>query len=130
MTAQTTEIRHTARVEWDGHYWIAVPDCGGLTQAKRLSQLPERLAEVIQLMTNVKVDANAISLDIHVDDDLSRETEGLRKERQRLEMIDSELAARTLATARALRDRGMNLRDIGTLTGLSYQRVHQMLGGS
>jgi hypothetical protein len=44
-----------------------------------------------------------------------------------LEASEKELAAVTAATARALRERRMNLRDIGTLTGVSYQRVHQLV---
>jgi hypothetical protein len=28
-----------------------------------------------------------------------------------------------------LRDHGMSFRDIGTLTGISYQRAHQLVSG-
>jgi hypothetical protein len=56
-------------VEWDGHYWVATPASGGVTQAKRLDQLPARLAEVIHLMTGEGVAPDGIDLDIHYGDD-------------------------------------------------------------
>jgi len=118
---------HRATVEWDGHYWVATPDSGGVTQARRLDQLPARLAEVIHLMTGIDVDPSDIDLDIRYDDDLGRQTAELRERRADLEASEKELATLTAATARALRKRGMNLRDIGTLTGVSYQRVHQLV---
>lgn len=121
--------KHRATVEWDGHYWVATPDSGGATQAKRLDQLPDRLVEVIQLMTGDTVDPESIGLDIHYDDeDLALAAADLRQRRADLEACEQELADRTAATARSLRARGMNLRDIGTLMGMSYQRVHQLVG--
>ncbi len=121
--------KHRATVEWDGHYWVATPDSGGVTQAKRLDQLPDRLVEVIQLMTGDTVDPESIGLDIRYDDeDLALAAADLRQRRADLEACEQELADRTAATARALRARGMNLRDIGTLMGMSYQRIHQLVG--
>ncbi|HVA42753.1 MAG TPA: hypothetical protein VNF50_04655 [Acidimicrobiales bacterium] len=127
MTKQAKTSRHRVAVEWDGRYWVATPTTGGVTQARRLDQLPTRIAEVIHLMTNADVDPVDIDLDIQYDDELDRRAAELRDRRVELEASEKELAAVTAATARALRDRGMNLRDIGTLTGVSYQRVHQLV---
>jgi hypothetical protein len=112
---------------WVVYYWVATPQSGGVTQARRLDQLPARLAEVIHLMTGIDVDPSDIDLDIRYDDDIGRQTAELRERRADLEASEKELATLTAATARALRTRGMDLRDIGTLTGVSYQRVHQLV---
>jgi hypothetical protein len=127
--SKPSATKHRATVEWDGRYWVAAPDSGGVTQAKRLDQLPDRLVEVIELMTGEVVGPESIDLDIHYEDEeLGRQAAELRQRRADLESSERELADRTAATARALRARGMNLRDIGTLTGMSYQRIHQLVG--
>jgi hypothetical protein len=123
----TKHTRHRVTVEWDGRYWVATPATGGVTQARRLDQLPTRIVEVIHLMSGADVDPADIDLDIRYDDELGLRAAELRDRRAELEASEKELAAVTAATARALRERGMNLRDIGTLTGVSYQRVHQLV---
>ncbi|HVA60217.1 MAG TPA: hypothetical protein VNG13_06740 [Mycobacteriales bacterium] len=128
MTKRTKTETYRAAVEWDGRYWVAVPAAGGVTQARRLDQLPSRIAEVIHLMTGDVVDPSDIDLDIEYDEEIGRRAAELRERRANLEASEKELAALTAVTARALRARGMNLRDIGTLTGVSYQRVHQLVG--
>jgi hypothetical protein len=82
------------------------PESGGVTQARRLDQLPARLAEVIHLMTGIDVDPSDIDLDIRYDDDLGRQTAELRERRADLEASEKELATLTAATARALRNAG------------------------
>ncbi|MHB8329867.1 MAG: type II toxin-antitoxin system HicB family antitoxin [Acidimicrobiales bacterium] len=96
------------------------------TQAKRLEQLPARLSEVMRLMTGKRVAPGKWELDIRYDK-LTDEAAQLKKMRAEVEEAEAQLAARTAKIARALRAQGMNLRDIGTLTGVSYQRVHQLV---
>jgi len=127
MTKRTNASKHRAVVEWDGRYWVAIPASGGVTQARRLDQLPDRIAELVHLMTGEELDPSDVDLEIHYDDQLGRRTAELRDRRADLEESEKELAALTAATARDLRERGMNLRDIGTLTGVSYQRIHQLV---
>lgn len=126
--ASLSQGRYRARVEWDGRYWVAVPDVGGVTQARRLDQLPSRVAEVLRLMTGEGVGAADVELDVHYDDEgLGRRAAELRDRRALLEVSEKELTELTAETAKALRQRGMSLRDIGTLTGVSYQRAHQLV---
>ena len=127
MTRRDQTPKCQATVEWDGQYWVAIPDKGGVTQARRLDQLPARLVEVIRLMSGEHIEPSEIELDIRYDDELGRLAAELRERRADLEAQEKEVAALTAKTARALRGRGMNLRDIGTLTGVSYQRIHQLV---
>ena len=127
MTKHTDSPKFRASVEWDGNYWVATPEGGGVTQARRLDQLPARIVEVLHLLTGQEVDPSDVVLEIRSDDELGRRATELRARRAELEASEKELAELTASTARALRERGMNLRDIGTLTGVSYQRVHQLV---
>jgi hypothetical protein len=124
-TSAVPERWHSSR---DGRYWVAVPDAGGVTQARRLDQLPGRIAEVLSLMTGEAVSAADVELDVHYDDEeLGRRAAELRDRRAALEVSEKQLTELTAETARALRQRGMSLRDIGVLTAVSYQRAHQLV---
>ena len=78
MTRHSPIPKHRATVEWDGRYWVATPESGGVTQARRLDQLPARLAEVIHLMTGEDVVPSDIDLDIRYDDDLVHNHNNIR----------------------------------------------------
>jgi hypothetical protein len=116
-----------ATAEWDGHWWVAVPAAGGVTQARRLDQLPAHIVEVISLMTGQKVDPTDVVLDVIYD---GRKISDLRDRRAELATEEAALQQATVETARALRAKGMNLRDIAVATGVSHQRVHQLLADS
>lgn len=116
-----------AEVEWDGHFWVAEPEGDrGVTQAKRLEQIPERLSEVVHLMTGETVAPEDWDLVIHYDE-FGDAAANLRRDRAEVEEAERRLAEHTKETAKALRDRGMSLRDIATLVGVTFQRVHQLV---
>lgn len=119
-----------AHVTWDGYYWVAVLDGGGTTQAKRLDQLPARLVEVVRLMTGETVPADEIGLDIDYGDGLGRIAAELQSERVAAEAATQYLQERTVTLIRQLRASGVSIRDIGTMTGLSHQRVSQVVSAS
>ena len=125
-------MTYNAIAEWDGFNWVAeikgIP--GALTQAKRLDLLPGRLTEVVKLVTGKKVAERAIDLEVKCEGEgaeIANEVKGLREELQR---IEDALRQKTLIAVRRLHDRGMTMRDIGNLTGVSYQRVSQLLAGA
>lgn len=116
-----------ARVEWDGHSWAAEPEGErGVTQAKRLDQLPARLSEVAHLMTGETIALEDWDLAIHLGD-LGDQAAALRRQRAELDAAEQQLAARTRETAQALRSKGVSLRDIGSLLGVPLLRVHQLV---
>jgi DNA-directed RNA polymerase specialized sigma subunit len=71
----------------------------------------------------------ARTMDIRYDDDLGVQAAEVRDLRSQVEAEEAELAQKTTTVARALRGRGMSVRDIGTMTGLSHQRVQQLVQG-
>jgi hypothetical protein len=109
---------------------VAVLKGGGTTQAKRLDQLPARLVEVIKLMTGKTVPADEVTLDIDYGDGLGRVAAELRNERAAAEAVAEHLQEQTVTVIRKLRASGASVRDIGTMTGLSHQRVSQVVSGS
>ncbi|MDQ6783247.1 MAG: hypothetical protein M3063_07370 [Actinomycetota bacterium] len=115
-----------AAVSWDGYSWVAVLDGGGVTQARRLDQLPGRLAEVAKLMGGRTVPPDAFELDIDYGDELGAQAADLRARRSELAAADEQLVADSSTIIRALRATGLSLRDIAAMTGVSYQRVHQL----
>ena len=113
-----------ARVEWDGHRWVAVLDAGGVTQARQLDQLPARLAEVHVLMTGETINPDDIELEI--DFPGAAAAAAVRADRARLSAAEAELAEATAATVAELRARDVSMRDVATMVGVSHQRVQQL----
>jgi hypothetical protein len=118
-----------ARVHWDGFNWVAEPEAGGVTQARRLDQLPARLSEVVELMTGVAVPTEDWDLDVTFEGPLAQRAAAVRKMRDELDERERSVLDETVGVVRDLRDHGMSFRDIGTLTGISYQRAHQLVSG-
>ena len=118
-----------ARVHWDGFSWVAEPETGGVTQARRLDQLPARLSEVVELMTGAAVPAEDWDLDVTFEGPLAQRAAAVRKMRDELDERERSVLDETVGVVRDLRDHGMRFRDIGTLTGISYQRAHQLVSG-
>lgn len=124
---------HRAVVTREGNAWLAdVPDVPGAhTWARDLVKLDKNVREVIALMLDLP-DGVESGLDIEWDyrtgsadlDDLSA---ALRSRRAEVERVARELADRTSRAVAEFVKEGFSLRDIAGLTGLSYQRVGQLL---
>ena len=128
-TAHTNDYR--VEVVRSGTWWaITVPALNGVfSQTKRLDQVEEAAREAISLM--LEIEENDVgSLDVVV-----TPPRGVAKRLKTLKAsaAAADEAARTAADARRetvemLRADGFPLRDIGSLIGLSHQRVSQILG--
>lgn len=119
--------RWHVNVEWDGHYWVGVlDDHQGVTQSKRLDLLRARLVEVVELMHDTKIEVDDLDLTIHGGRNVERAA-AVRQLRDEIADKNEELSRETGEVVRRLRKEGRNMRDIGELVGVSYQRVHQLL---
>jgi predicted RNase H-like HicB family nuclease len=122
--------RYEVTCEWDGYYWVASVDGipGAFTQAKRLDQVPAHVVEVIKLMTGKTIDANAVDIrHLHVDDEVDPLAEEIATLDREFDQLLHALAQRRRRVAKAMKKRRFPLRDIGVVTHLSHQRVHQLL---
>ncbi len=114
--------------------WIArVPDLAGVhSNAKRLDQVALRLAEAISLALETDVTADEIVLVIdyqHLGLATADSSAVQAAAVARAAMHEAQRRAEeaSLAAVHTLASHGFTLRDIGTLVGLSHQRIHQLV---
>ena len=121
---------YTARCVRAGDWWaIVVPEVPGVfSQARRLDQAEAMARDAIAAMLRVSPQ----SFDVRVSPDLpsgiSAEIDAAKELRQAAERAQREAAAATLHVATTLLERRqLTMRDIGSLLGLSHQRVSQLI---
>jgi predicted RNase H-like HicB family nuclease len=118
--------------EWDDTGWwiVTVPDVpGAITQSRRLDQVAAEAAEVIEIQTGRPVELDTLDV-VPI---LAGEAGELAAETRRLRAEANALAERAGEQTRAavvlLHRRKFPLRDIGQLTGITYQRAQQIVKG-
>ena len=110
-----------------------VPDLAGVhSNAKRLDQVAPRLAEAISLALEAEVEADQIALVIDykhlgLEPADSSAVQAAAEARDVLHAAQRRAEEASLAAARTLAGHGFTLRDIGTLVGMSHQRIHQLV---
>lgn len=120
---------YTVKAEWDTTGWwvVTVPEIpGAITQSRRLDQSKDDVAEVIKLMTGQTPDDYEIELDWSVPIDAGAKAREARELREEADAAAERAAAVTNEAVRSLADAGFTYRDIGTMTGVSYQRAQQI----
>lgn len=124
-----TEMKtYRATAVRDGAWWvIRVPAINSATQARRLDQAEAMVRDLVHAITDQPLD----SFDVEVHPDLPGELPELlvrtaaASGRARVAQLEASIATREAAVA--LDKVGLTVRDIGSLLGVSYQRVQQLL---
>ncbi len=115
---------------WDDTGWwiVTVPGLGpsAVTQCRRLDQVERDVAEVIELLTGEKPGSYALTLSW---DEVTAAATDARQLRAEAEQLADRARAATKVAVTELRDAGLSYRDIGTITGISYQRAQQLVRG-
>ncbi|GAA1307039.1 hypothetical protein [Pseudonocardia xinjiangensis] len=114
---------------WDntGRWVVTIPDIpSAITQCRRLDRIPADAAEVIEIQTGRAVDPSAIELHVHIPGDSEQIAEEARQLREHHEALRVRVEKRTNEAVMLLRRQGLSVRDVGKLTGVSYQRVSQI----
>lgn len=120
---------YTVRCEWDPTGWwvVTIPDVpGAITQSRRLDQVESDVAEVLELMTGESPDDYELTLDWHVPGQAGTTAAEANRLRAEAEDMQDRLFIATRSAVHELRDAGFSYRDIGTMTGMSYQRAQQI----
>ena len=126
---KTARIYH-AEVRRVGKYWaVYVREIDRWTQARHLRELDTMTEDVIELMTGAKAGTLRVEYDIELPETVRSHL--ARAEQLRSESADAQAAAaaEVRAAARELHQRGLPLRDVGQVLGISHQRAHQLVAG-
>jgi predicted XRE-type DNA-binding protein len=108
----------------EGWWAIEVPDLPGLfTQSRRLDQVPNAVADAARLLIDDDVDVVVKPV---LSDDLQRTVKQVRAEASEAEAAQRRAAADIRALVARLRTQGFSVRDVGTILGVSAQRVSQL----
>ncbi len=126
-----TTYRVTAQRS-DGWWAFSIPEIPGAHgQAKRLDQVPAEALDVIALMLDLEdVGGIEVIVDIELDASLEPLVTQAHEARQRLDATQREAQESLRLAAIELHERGLSMRDIGSVLNLSFQRVHQILDAS
>lgn len=123
----------TAICERSGDWWaVTVPEIeGGFTQAKRLDQVPGMVADLVSLANGTPAAEVVIDVKARVPDpDALTMWATASEEAERARHLQDEAAGKARSAVSALRARGLSVRDVASLLGVSPQRVSQLAGKS
>jgi hypothetical protein len=120
-------VTYRTIVRREGSWWIVTVEGIGVTQARRLEEVEDMARDLVASMEDV--DPGTIDLDVEVR--VNDEVDQLRAEIQRLAQEADQLARRAregkAALMRRLHEAKLSVRDVGKLTGVSHQRVSQII---
>jgi DNA-directed RNA polymerase specialized sigma subunit len=120
----------TYRVIAERHdkWWLLeVPEIPGtFSQVRRLDQVDEWIRDAISLMLEIPEDSFNIDLDVRLPKDELAELRAVKAAQKAVTQAQEESSTRTKSLVAKLKDEGLTVRDIGTMLGVSYQRVSQL----
>jgi len=124
--AQVTTYRVIATQE--ERFWLlSVPELDVVTQARTLDRAEATVRDLIAVWLDVPADSFAVEVEPRLNDEwtkLLRETRDARTTADKASARASELLRTSVTT---LHDAGLSAREVGSLLGISYQRVQQLL---
>ncbi|MGI8868126.1 MAG: antitoxin HicB [Mycobacteriales bacterium] len=98
----------------------------GVTQVRVLEKAEQQVRDLIATVNDVDKVADEIVITPDIGDDLDREIEDVRRMHERVQSEQRDVAARSRALVRRLRDRGLSVSDTGTLLHVSRGRISQL----
>lgn len=117
---------YDASVGREGAWWIVrVPAVNGVTQARRLSDVPLMARELVAATLDVPLDA--VSINVHHDPYIVEKVADINNARAHAADLEREASKDARELARFLVKTGVPLRDVGTILGVSHQRAHQLV---
>ena len=122
-------MKVTAHAVRSGDWWsVDVPEVDGLfTQAKRLDQIPAMVADAGELLTDIPADQFEVTLDYDFGDPAAlREIADANQLNAAAQRAVDEASRRSRAIVHKLRDRGLSVREVGVMLGITPSRVSQL----
>ena len=124
-----SEMHVTAIARRSGDWWaVEVPEVdGAFTQAKRLDQVPEMVADAVSLLGDVPADQVNVTVVPDIGDpDLLESAEQAREQVVAAQAAQTAAASASRAVVKRLRGKGLPVRDVAVLLKMSAQRVSQL----
>ncbi|WP_345761298.1 hypothetical protein [Diaminobutyricibacter sp. McL0608] len=123
--------RYDVTVTREGKWWmVAIPEIGGLTQARRLSEAAQMASDYVAATLDRGADTFALDVRVEAVGDVKGIQEVLamiRTDRERAAALEKEAAEAAQKLAKDLASQGVPLRDVGSILGISHQRAHQLM---
>lgn len=122
---------YTVHAQRDGAWWAIEVEgvTNAFSQAKRIDQIEAMAREVVSLLLDVEPDSFDLTLDVVVPPDWAEQVQDLRARQAAAEAADRAASARLREVAAFLKGNGLPVRDVGSIMGVSPQRVSQLLTG-
>jgi hypothetical protein len=122
-------MTYEGRTWREGRFWAVEVRGVGVTQARRLSQVEEMARDLVAIMVRVPADTIHVEIRIELNEGVKAEVEEAKRLRTEAARLQEAATHASRAAAAHLRETGLSINDVGTLLGISYQRVHQLLTG-
>lgn len=101
---------------------------GSLTQARRLSEVRTQAVDYICTVTDQPPSKITVDITVSVGDiDVTEQARHLVEERRLAELHAAAARDHAASLARALAARGVAVRDVGEVLGVSFQRAQQLI---
>ena len=112
----------------EGKWWmVSIPAIDGLTQCKTIEKIPEQAADLAAVILDLPADQVAVTVDYTLPEDAKAANDSWHQAQGQLTVAKANVDARLADLARTLKGQGYTLKDIGALTGYTFQRIAQIL---
>jgi hypothetical protein len=121
---------YQARVAREGKWWmVRVPEIDGLTQARRYSEVEEMARSLLAIALDIPEDSFDLHVELEAVEDVrvTERLDALHEAEEKVQESQAQLRHATHTLAMDLAGRGVPVRDIGAILGVSFQRAHQLV---
>jgi hypothetical protein len=121
---------YRAEVARQGKWWmVRVPEIDGLTQARRFSEVEEMARSLLAITLEVPEDSFDLLVELEAVEDIrvTERLDALHEAEKKARESQAEVRKVSHSLAVDLSYRGVPVRDIGAILGVSHQRAHQLV---
>ncbi|MGB2947906.1 MAG: hypothetical protein WBB62_06095 [Rhodococcus sp. (in: high G+C Gram-positive bacteria)] len=121
-------MKVTAKVQRSGQWWaVQVPEVdGAFTQARKLDEVADMVRDAVSLLEDVPVRDIDVDVQFDLGDDLGARIAHARQAVTEAALAQESAARLSRDVVAALREDGLTVADVGTVLGISAQRVSQL----
>jgi hypothetical protein len=112
----------------DGKWWmVSIPEIDALSKCKTIDQVPNQAADLAAIVLDVPKEKVAVSVTYKMPEEAAAVNESWHEAQRQLAAAREDVDAKLAELARTLKGNGYTLKDIGVLTGYTFQRISQIL---